>query len=206
MVVIIKKENDKPIYNILNLTEKDREKAKKLDNKLAKIIPMIETLWRNRKIKNKGHKKIDIKMVYKMGTILKEVVDDKNLASPNEKRWIWKAIREMHLKDLSILKTGETRDYLEYFYWTARLPKEFIKKITWPALRQLFHYTTLREDERFWSWLEEKAKKTDGIKIKFMGNFGRNLFARIRNKDTSIYSDKELFDIYESAWEETLKE
>lgn len=205
MVVIIRKENGKPIYNTMDADEKERSNALKLDKLLEEAVTQMERKWSKRIVNNKGHKRIDICVIFNIGRILSKIVDDISIVNANERKWVWKAIREIYLKDKSILKTGATRDYLEYFYLTAKLDKEFINKISWPALRQLFHYTKLREDNRFWEWIIGKSKSTRDITITFMGVFGRKLYSLIRNKDTSVFSDKELFDIYENAWDETTK-
>jgi len=59
---------------------------------------------------------------------------------------------------------------------------------------------SVRSEKRFITWLERKYDKTKEIKRGFIRKFLKRLNALIKNKDTSVFTDEELFEIYEKAW------
>lgn len=200
MVVIIKKENGKAIFNTVNVNEKERKNAQKLDSVLSKIGPLVEEKWiKERMLKGRG-RKIDIKLAYQIGKILARVVDNERLVSPNERKWVWKAMREMYLKNSIIIKRGETRDDLEYLYKVSKYPYKIVKNISWDGWRRLFDSPSIRQDERFEEWFQRKTKNLDIVKRGFIRKFTKELYSAIKNKDTTVLSDQELFEIYELAW------
>jgi predicted transcriptional regulator len=200
VAVIIKKENNKPVYNTLHLSEAEKIRARKLDEALAKATPEIEKEWLGKRMSKKEGRKIDIAVVYKIGRKLSEIIDNKKLVSPNERRWVLKAIRGMYLKNPIFTKRGETRDDLEYFYKASKYPFEFLKSISWDGWRRLLDSPSIRQDERFENWLQKKAEGSGLLKRGFIRPFTKNLYSLVKNKDTTVLSDQELFEIYESAW------
>jgi hypothetical protein len=206
MVVIIKKENGLPVYNVLEITEQDRIRSQKLDKALAKLGPIIEKEWLKQKKTKKGKLRINEKVVYRISERLAEIVNNENLVLPNERKWVWKALREMYLKSDTFTKRSKIRDDLEYIYKVSKYPFQFIKSITWDGWRRFLDYPSIREDERFEKWLQEKAKKSGEVKKGFMRKFAKILYSLIKNKDTTVFSERELFEIYESAWNSSLSE
>jgi hypothetical protein len=200
MVVIIKKEDGKPIFNAINITKEEKIRAQKLDKVLSKIGPKIEEKWLKERMIEKDGRKIDIRLAYQIGKILAKIIDNKDLVSPNEKRWIWKALREMYIKNSTFIKRGETRDDLEYFYKASRYPLKFVKNISWDGWRRLLDAPGVQQDKRFEEWLQQKAAKADTLKRSFVRRFVKHLYSMIKNKDTTVLTDSELFAIYESAW------
>ena len=101
-----------------------------------------------------------MEVVHEIGHILASVVDDDNLVSPNERKWVWKALREIYLKDLEIVKRGETRDDLEYFYQLSRYPLKIVKNISLDGWRKIFESMVVRQDLiRFDNWFKQRTKK-----------------------------------------------
>lgn len=206
MVVIIKKENGKAVFNMVNVNEKERMNAQKLDLVLSKIGPLIEEKWIKERMLKGGGRKIDIKLAYQIGKILSRVVDNERLVSPNERKWVWKAMREMYLKNSIIIKRGETRDDLEYLYKVSKYPYKLVKNISWDGWRRLLDSPSIRQDERFEEWFQRKVKNLDIIKRGFIRKFTKDLYSLIKNKDTTVLSEKEISDIYESAWNSAMTE
>lgn len=200
MAIIIKKIDGKPVFNALNITEEEKKRAFKLDDILAKVIPKIEKDWTEKRMKKKKARKIDMKLAYATGKKLSEIVENKKLAHPSERKWIWKAIREMYLKRFTIKKRSATRDDLEYLYQASKYPWEFIKNFSWDSWRRLLDSPSLGGDKRFEDWLQKKAKDTGIIKRGFLRQFSKNLYFLIKNKDTTVLSDRKVFEIYEDAW------
>jgi len=56
---------------------------------------------------------------------------------------------------------------------------------------------SVRSEKRFITWLERKYDKTKEIKSGFIRKLLKRLNALIKNKDTSVFADEELFEIYE---------
>ena len=200
MPVIIKRTDGKPEFNALNISKEEREQAIKLDNALKKLGPDIENEWLSKRKKKGTGIKIDVKLAYQIGKKIAKVVDDKNLVSPNEIAWVWMALRGMYLKENIIKTRGKTRDDLEYFYKASKFPFEFIKNISWDGWCRLLDYPSIRQDKRFIVWLKNKAEHLREVKKGFLRKFAKNLYSIIKNKDTTVLTDDELFEIYEFAW------
>ncbi len=211
MVVIVKKlEGGKPIFNTVNVTDKMKMKAVKLDKELANIAPIVEKLWDQKRIKKNEkqlkQKAIDVEIAYRIGKKLAQIVDNTNLVSPNERQWAWKALREIYFKKNIFKNRGRTRDDLEYFYKASKYPLSFIKSITWDGWNRFLDYPSIRQDERFEKWFRAKAQKIGKIKRGFLRRFTKQLYFLIKNKDTTIFSDEEVFEIYCCAWEKSEEE
>ena len=116
MAVIVKKMDGKPVFNALNIKEEEKERALRLDKVLAKRVPEIEKEWLAKRIKKGSGTKIDVELAYNIGKKLSKIVDDENLVSPGERQWVWKAIREMYLKENLIKARGKT------FSFPSQLP------------------------------------------------------------------------------------
>jgi len=200
MAVIIKNMDGKPVFNALNITEHEKERALKLDKVLAELVPKIEKDWLVNRTKRSSGTKIDVELAYNIGKKLAKIVDDEDLVSQSERNWVWKAIREMYLKQNVFKIRGKTRDDLEYFYKASKYPLTFIESISWDGWSRLLDYPSIRQDERFESWFKKKAKCVGKIKRGFLRKFSKNLYSLIKKKDTTVLSDQELFEIYESAW------
>jgi hypothetical protein len=204
MVVIIKKDGGKVVYNNINFTEEEKNRAHKLDEVLALLGPEIEKKWEDRMESGKG-RKINMRIAHQIGKLLSEVVDNKKLVSHNERQWVWKALREMHFKKRMIIERGNTRDDLEHLYRLSKYPLKFVKNISWDGWRKLFESTSVRQDERFEKWFQGKTSKWDMVPRGFIRDFTKALFFLVKNKDTTVLSDVEIFKIYESAWDSARK-
>lgn len=200
MAVIIKKMDGKPVFNKLNVTKEEIDRAERLDEALSKLGPEIEREWLAKRKKKGTGIKIDVELTYQIGKKIAKVVDNKNLVSPNEIAWVWIALREMHLEENIIKTRGKTRDDLEYFYKASKFPFEFIKNISWDGWCRLLDYPSIRQDKRFIMWLKNKAEHVREVKKGFLRKFAKNLYSIIKNKDTTVLTDDELFEIYEFAW------
>lgn len=205
MAVIIKKENGKTVYNKLNVTEEERERAQELDQELAKIGPSIEEKWIKQRILKNNKRKIDIKIAYEIGKELAKIVDNKDLVLLNERKWVWKAIRGIYFKKSFIgqrqnRKDGFARDDLEYLYKISKYSFQFVKNISWAGWKRLFDSASIQQDERFGKWFQKKSENHGLIKKGFINRFTKILYSLIKNKDTSVLKEDEIFNIYEYAW------
>jgi hypothetical protein len=197
MAIIIKMIGDKPVYNKVDPTLEEQERALKIHRALQSLITKMEKTLEKRK---KTKRRIDDKFAYQLGQELRRVICDELLSSEEEVWWIFKAIREIYSKSGAFLMRGKLRDDYEYMFKAANLSYEFFEKITWDGWRRLMDSSNIRRETRFIRWLEGKSNKASEIKRGFMRKFVKRLNGFLKNKDTSVLSDAELFEIYEKAW------
>lgn len=204
MAVIIKMIGDKPVYNKIDLTPEEKERALQLHKCLEALIPKIEKKFEKEvcgKEKDKTRKsRISNKLIYKLGQEIKEAICDEHLVSEDEIEWLFEAIREIYSKKDVFLRRGKRRDDFRYIFEAARLPYKFFNKITWDGWRRLMDSPNVRGEKRFIAWLEGKYNKTKEIKRGFIREFLKRLNAFLKNKDTSVFTNEEMFKIYEKAW------
>ena len=188
---------DKPVYNKIDPTLEEQEKALKIHQTLQSLIAKMEKSLEKRK---KTKRRIDDKFAYQLGQELRRTIYDELSVSEEEAWWIFKAIREIYSKSGVFLMRGKLRDDYEYMFKAAKLSYDFFEKITWDGWRRLMDSSNIRREARFIRWLEGKSNKASEIKRGFMRKFVKRLNGFLKNKDTSVLSDAELFEIYEKAW------
>ena len=201
MAIIIKMIEDKPVYNKIDPTLEEKEKALKLHKCLETLIPKMEKKFEkevcDKKKTRRRKSRINNKLVYKLGEEIKQAICD---VSEDEIDWVFIAIREIYSKRNVFLQRGKRRDDFRYIFEAAKLPYEFFNKITWDGWRRLMDSPNVRSEKRFMTWLERKYDETKEIKRGFVRKFLKRLNALLENKDTSVFADSELFEIYEKAW------
>lgn len=197
MAIIISMIGDKPVYNKYDPTSEEQEKALKIHQKLQTVIGEMEKFLEKCK---KKKRRINEKDAYKLGSELKSTICDELQVSQDEIWWIFKAIREIYSQKSVFLRRGKLRDDYEYMFKAANLPYKFFEKITWDGWRRLMDSSSIRKEYRFQGWLESRANKVNDIERGFMRKFVKRLNGILKNKDTSVYSNEELFGKYEQAW------
>lgn len=205
MAIIIKMIGDQPVYSKLDPTPEEKDNALKLHGELKDLIPKLEAEF-EKKVSNgagpekKRKSRIDNKVIYQLGEKLKQVVRDKYKVSDGDIDLVFSAIRNNYTSKKVFLHRGKQRDDLRYIYEAAKVPYQFFDKITWDGWRRLMDSPSIRSEKRFFSWLESKYSKAEQIKRGFIRQFIKELNTVLKNKDTSIFSEAELFEIYETAW------
>lgn len=197
MAIIIKMISDKPVYNKVDPTPEEQARALKIHQRLQELIGKMEKTLEKRK---KTNRRIDDKFAYQLGQELRHTIINELSASESEVWWIFKAIRETYSKGSAFLVRGKLRDDFEYMFKASKLEYEFFEKLTWDGWRRLMDSSNIRKEPRFMRWLESKSTKGNEIKRGLMRKFVKRLNGFLLNKDTSVYSDGELFAIYEKAW------
>lgn len=89
---------------------------------------------------------------------------------------------------------SKTRKFYEQCFQLSRLDQKIVEKLSWRQWQDLLDRTANREDERLFDWIgvhEPKIKETE------WRTFEKALNLFLKNKDTSVFSEQELFDIYE---------
>jgi len=197
MAIIIKMIGDKPVYNKIDPTPEEQVRASQIHQRLQKLIEQMEKALEKRK---KAKRRIDDKFAYQLGQELRHSLVDELSVTEEEVWWIFKAIREMYSKGSAFLVRGKLRDDFEYMFKASKLKYDFFEKLTWDGWRRLMDSSNIRKEPRFMRWLESKSNKGNEIKRGLMRKFVKRLNGLLLNKDTSVYSDDELFTVYEKAW------
>lgn len=201
MAIVIKMIGGKPVYNKIDPALEEKKKALKLHKCLETLIPKMEKKFEkevcDKKKTRRRKSRINNKLVYKLGEEIKQAICN---VSEDEIDWVFITIREIYSKRNVFLQRGKRRDDFRYIFEAAKLPYEFFNKITWDGWRRLMDSPNVRSEKRFMTWLERKYDETKEIKRGFVRKFLKILNALLENKDTSVFADSELFEIYEKAW------
>lgn len=92
----------------------------------------------------------------------------------------------------------ETRNFYCQCYRLSQYDQEIVEKLSWRQWQDILDRVGNREDERIFEWIRHKSEK---IREDDWREFEKGLHLYLKNKDTSVFTDKELFAIYESILE-----
>ena len=104
---------------------------------------------------------------------------------------------------------SKTRSFFEQCYVLSKLDIESVKKLSTRQWQDLLDRVGNREDERIFEWIKRKREK---IREDDWREFEKGLHLYLKSKDTSVFTDEELFEIYDSIfamsvyWRITLKQ
>ena len=99
-----------------------------------------------------------------------------------------------------------TRSFYQQCFILSQQSKDVVEKLTWRQWQDLLDRN--REDERIFQWLKQVSEK---IREDDWREFEKSLNLYLKDKDTSVFDDKELFAIYDSLmlmckiWREKFK-
>ena len=133
---------------------------------------------------------------YFLGKRLGELLEEYEITE-KERGYFWKEIKNFAPeKERKRNEGGEanTRKFYEQCYKLSRLEQGTVEKLTWRQWQDLLDRTTNREDERIFEWIGNREGR---IKNDEWRSFEKALNLFLKNKDTSVFSIEELFDIYE---------
>lgn len=134
---------------------------------------------------------------YNLGKFLAGLLNKFNIPI-KERRRFWDEIKtfattENRTRDEG--KNSATRSFYEQCFSLSKLDKELVSKLSWRQWQEILDRVAVREDERFFDWLRCRDRK---ISEEEWREFLKGLHQFLRSKDTSVFSDSELFDIYDS--------
>ena len=133
---------------------------------------------------------------YFMGKRLSELLDEYEI-SEKERVYFWNEIKNFAADKERKRDDGgnaKTRKFYEQCFQLAQLDQETVEKLSWRQWQDLFDRTTNREDSRIFAWIGIHEPK---IKEKDWRAFEKALNLFLKNQDTSVFEDEELFEIYE---------
>lgn len=185
--IIKKDEQGHVVYNGL-LSSEEIAEADALLMQLKNEIPNIE------KELAKHYNSNSILYKYNLGKRLGEYLEEHKIYN-RERRYFWNEIKSFATKDTSRVDRSEARQYYEQLYLLSLLDIEVVKKLSWRQWQDLLDRPKNRADIRIYNWIgmqQEKIREDD------WREFEKALHYYLKNKETSVFSDGELYELYDS--------
>lgn len=189
--------------------EEDMDRAKELGQHLSVKIPEIEKNLKSefRRARGRKHRPGDARMWRTLGEELGRICKTYSVENARERQWLWEAIQNLYASDFIKKKErGKTRNHFEYCYQLAQFPSEFSDQINWSEWVYFFDSRAVREDQRTVVWLKRKVEASSAVDRREFRRFIERLNKRIQKLDTSVLTDDELFEIYDSVWSQVVLE
>ncbi|MFR5875510.1 MAG: hypothetical protein ACLUFN_03370 [Eubacterium sp.] len=174
------------------LSSKEIATIDEILNALKQEIPQIESDLEEAYGKSVLYK-------YNLGKFLGGLLTKYNI-SASERRKFWDEIKTFATKENRIRNEGansETRSFYGQCYRLSQFDQEIVEKLSWRQWQDLLDRVSNREDERIFEWIRNRKEK---IREDDWREFEKGLHFYLKSKDTSVFSDKELFDIYDSIY------
>ena len=137
---------------------------------------------------------------YYLGKFLGDLLTKYNI-SFSERRRFWDEIKLFATQENRTRNEGTdsvTRSFYEQCYVLSQQDIDVVKKLSARQWQDLLDRVDNREDERIFQWIKEKKEK---IREDDWREFEKGLHLFLKNKDTSVFSNGELFAIYDSILE-----
>ncbi len=191
------------------LTSKLRNQAEELDKFLAGRMKEIEEGMRKTGLLElKGKKKGVLKLWYEVGRRL-DFVSDTSIVSAEDRKFVWQAIYD-HAADLipgrgrERVKRDPETSHFSFCYRLGRFPWQFVLSAgNWTAWSEFFD-TSIKHDERIIKWLGKMTRKfAAGSKQDWLRRLTPAVRNELRGKDTSVYSNQELYEKLDKAFHKT---
>ena len=187
--VLSKDASGRIVYEGL-LSSEEIASIDKILNTLKEEIPEIES-----ELEAEYGKSVLYK--YNLGKVLGSFLEKFEI-EPSERRQFWNEIKEFATNEKRTRdegKNAETRSYYAQCYRLSQFDQAIVEKLSWRQWQDLFDRVGNREDERIFDWIGQRENK---IKEGEWREFEKALHLYLKGKDTSVFSDEELFEIYES--------
>ena len=187
-IIVEKDENGRKIYRGF-LSSEETKQADLLLGYLQSEIPSIAQDLKEKYGDSALYK-------YFLGKRLAELLDEYGI-SEKERVYFWNEIKNFAPdKERKRNEGGDakTRKFYEQCFQLSQIDQKIVEKMSWKQWQDLLDRKTNREDERIYTWIgihEPKIKPGEWAAFEK----GLNLF--LKNKDTSVFEDEELFEIYE---------
>lgn len=134
---------------------------------------------------------------YELGKFLGDMLSKYDI-SAQERRRFWDEIKTFATKETRIRDEGvrtETRSFYGQCYRLSLIDREIVEKLSWRQWQDILDRVANREDQRIFEWIRNRRGK---IREDDWREFEKGLHLYLKNKDTSVFSDAELFEIYDS--------
>jgi len=157
---------------------------------LKEQIPQLES-------ELKEHYGTTVEYKYYLGRYLGSVLT-KYSVSIRERRQFWDEIKYLASSETRKRNEGiksKTRCFYEQCFVLSEIEYDTVKKLSWRQWQDILDRIDNREDERIFSWI---GKLQDKIREDDWREFEKALHMFLKEKDTSVFSDEELFAVYDS--------
>ncbi|MBR1708790.1 MAG: ATP-dependent helicase [Clostridia bacterium] len=137
---------------------------------------------------------------YHLGRFLGELLEKYDI-SVAERRRFWDEIKTLVTKETRLRDEGAnsiTRSFYQQCFVLSQLDLDTVQKLSARQWQDLLDRVDNREDERIFQWIKQTREK---IREDDWREFEKGLHLYLKNKDTSVFSDEELFTIYNSILE-----
>ena len=175
------------------LTAKEIATIDEILNALKEEIPQIESDLEETYGKTVLYR-------YYLGKFLGGLLTKYNI-SVAERRRFWDEIKTFATQETRIRDEGAnsvTRSFYEQCYVLSQQDLDVVQKLSARQWQDLLDRVGNREDERIFQWIKNKSEK---IREDDWREFEKGLHLYLKNKDTSVFTDEELFEVYDSIFE-----
>lgn len=134
---------------------------------------------------------------YNLGIFLGMLLDKYDISFV-ERRKFWDEIKYLASEEKRTRDEGKnsaTRSFYQQCYELSKLNIETVEKLSWRQWQDLFDRVDNRSDERIFIWIEKYPIKITELEWR---SFEKALHLFLKSKDTSVFNNEELFEIYDS--------
>lgn len=148
---------------------------------------------------------------YNLGLVMGELLEKYDI-SFSERRRFWDEIKNFATQEERKRNEGTnavTRSFYQQCYILSQQDREVVEKLTWRQWQDILDRVGNREDPRLFDWIKQYPTK---IREDDWREFEKALHLYLKDKDTSVFEDEELFAIYDSImlmcqkWRERFKD
>ena len=147
---------------------------------------------------------------YHLGLFLGELLEKYEITIA-ERRKFWDEIKDFATETERKRNEGTnavTRSFYQQCFILSQQSKDVVEKLTWRQWQDILDRVGNREDPRIFEWIKNYPGK---IREDDWREFEKALHLYLKDKDTSVFEDEELFAIYDSImlmsvkWREQFK-
>ena len=174
------------------LSSEEKATVDEIVNTLKVEIPQIESDLEELYGKSVWYK-------YYLGKFLGSLLEKYNI-SIAERRRFWDEIKNIASQQERKRDEGVNsvhRSFYQQCFILSQQDEEVVKKLSWRQWQGLLDRVSSREDDRIFEWIRNKSEK---IREDDWREFEKGLHLYLKSKDTSVFSDDELYEIYNSIY------
>lgn len=186
--------SDRPV------TREAREQAEKLDRFLQKKMSEIGRKMKERGLLAKKGKPGVLQLWYQVGKHL-DFVMDPSIVPVEDRKYVWRALYDhagpLHEGPIPVrVQRSPKTSHFRYCYLLAsKFDWEFVRSAgNWTAWVEFFDSPVIHQDERIIEWLGSKQKHVTGSRQDWVRELTKAIRNRLKNKDTSVFTDEELHE------------
>ena len=185
------------------LSSQEKATVDELLNALKTEIPQIEADLKATYGQSVWYK-------YHLGLFLGELLEKYEITIA-ERRKFWDEIKDFATETERKRNEGTnavTRSFYQQCFILSQQSKDVVEKLTWRQWQDILDRVGNREDPRIFEWIKKYPSK---IREDDWREFEKALHLYLKDKDTSVFEDEELFAIYDSImlmsvkWREQFK-